>query len=112
MNFRIANDSLSPGAYSAAVVNAAIDRSEQALKVMLDGFDPNIEQRILSCSFQVQMHLIALQTATYFICADIVCKSSGEVMEQVDSGVLTGFAYMFDKTGDRSNGMAQATHDL
>jgi|GEM_PF-2996725 len=90
--FRFFGEVLSANLYGIKVVSRSLEGSEEAIKEIIGSKESKIQQIISTNHGTVQAHLLALQAAAFYVCANQLSSSRRDVLTEVSEGISDGFS--------------------
>lgn len=104
--FSIADgESLSLCEYGVLSVRMGIEKSQEVVDEMIETAEILVQQSIVSSRGPVQLHIVALTVAMFYVCADRLSGSDKRVLTEVAQGIMYGFTAIFD--GGNGNSSSQ-----
>lgn len=98
--FRFADgEALSPHLYGIKSIKFSLEGSEKAIEEIIGSKESKVQQEISAKRGPVQLHLLALQAAVFYVCADQLSSSKRDVLTDVAGGIAEGFTAVMGEYG-------------
>ena len=88
---------IAPFNYGLDAVKQALEASSKKLKEIAESSHSVVKEKIVANQVPVQLHLIALYVAAWYVCAQLCCSADRRVLTDVGSGISSGMAAIFSK---------------
>lgn len=85
-------ETLTPQEYGINAIKLSLEGSENAIKEIVGSNESRVQQEISAHRGPVQLHLIALQAAAFYVCANTLSSSNHDVLTDIAGGIADGFA--------------------
>lgn len=109
-----ANGSVSPYHLGLAITKYGLENSEKIVEQMIGDANLPSQKSIDACRGPVQMHMLALVAAAWYVCADRECYSNKAVNSKVAEGLVNGLTAIFapEVQNESARNNALAIYDL
>lgn len=102
---------IAPFNYGFEAVKQALEASSKKLKEIAESCHSVVKEKIVANQGPVQLHLIALHVAAWYVCAQRCCSADRLVLTDVGSGISSGMAAIFSKDGTATE-LSQFMYEL
>lgn len=85
-------ETMTPQEYGINAIKFSLEGSESTIQEIIGSNESKIQQEISANRGPVQLHLMALQAAAFYVCANTLSSSDHDVLTDVAGGIANGFA--------------------